>query len=100
MKKILFSAIAMVAFAGSALASNEVVKEETLKNETLVKEVIVEDDAACTHWVTHYKSCGGTLYLCKDNYATDEDLIRAVIHYDAIQCRGLQPSDPGTGIQG
>lgn len=76
---------------GSAFASNEVVLEN------LLTEAIAEDVAPCTQWVTVNRSCGGQFYLCKDNYATDEDLMRAVIHYDAVQCKTLQPSDPGTG---
>ena len=94
MRRFVLSAIACVAFAGSSFASNEVVLEN------LLTEAIADDDAPCTNWVTHYRSCGGVFSLCKDNYATDEDLMRAVIHYDAIQCKGLQPSDPGTGIGG
>lgn len=89
----MFSALACVAFAFSGFASNEVVKEDFTTNDTTE-----EFDAACENWVTHYKSCGGTLYLCKDNYASDEELIKAVIYFDGIQCKGLEPTNPGTGI--
>ena len=93
MKKLIFSALACVAFAFSGFASNEAINEELSIDDT-----IAEFDAPCKNWITHYRSCGGTLYLCKDNYASDEELIKAVVYFDGIQCNGLAPLNPGTEI--
>ncbi len=94
MRKMFLSALACVAFAGNGFASNEVVLEN------LPTEAIVEDDAVCTNWVTYQTTCGKVFYLCGDNYASDADLVRAIVYYQSIQCRGFQASNPGMGMQG
>ena len=59
MKKMFFSAIAMIAFAGSTFASNEVVKEVDVNNnvtiECLDSENIIEEDfVPCSVSVGYY----------------------------------------------
>lgn len=44
MKKVLFSAIAMIAFAGSAFASNEIVLENEIQDnkvEKIIKQIFI-----------------------------------------------------------
>jgi len=49
MKKLLFSALACVAFAFSGFASNEVVKEENVLNQNnLIEKYVFSEDDGCT----------------------------------------------------
>ena len=63
MKKLVFSALACVAFAGSAFASNEVVEEKQL-------ETCSEDDAcvSCPITINTVDSKGNILYSETKNY--------------------------------
>ena len=106
MKKLMFSALACVAFAFSGFASNEVVNEnevinenELINEELSINDTIAEFDAACKQWIEVARTCGGSFYLCEDNYTTPKELIDAMERYNSLQCYGLTPNTGlGTGI--
>lgn len=51
MKKLLFSALACVAFAGSAFASNEIVNEENMSLNTVKDEIVESSGRPCKVYV-------------------------------------------------
>lgn len=86
MKKILFSAIAMVAFAGSAFASNEV-------NEQVEKLEIVNSSTPCADmWTTDYN------YYRAIGYTVQESNKRANENFDKCIETTYPSTKPSTSV--
>ena len=91
MKKLMFSALACVAFAFSGFASNEVVNEEKvlveivskLKNQFTAEEIFDEDgERVCAKFSQEYTDFGGekktrSVTICS-NHHTYEQIVKIV----------------------
>ena len=94
MKKVLFSAIAMVAFAGSAFASNEVVFEEKVPSEKQVKgslfeENVLDDKRECLTFTETIKQIDGTTVkktrtVCSYHH-TEKEIEEAIEKLEGIE---------------